>query len=122
MPPPPIIPMTEAERMSDSKRSNTYEMKLGSTWGTTPKAITCSRPAPFHLPGVDRFHRLAQQLSEHPSRVESEGEHAREGAEAHRGDEHEREHELVDGPHHVHHPAGEDVHDQVGRRVAGAEH
>src|SRR5215470_5956656 len=46
MPPPPTIPMTEAERMSDSNRRSTYERKFGRTCGATPKAMTCSRPAP----------------------------------------------------------------------------
>ncbi len=73
------------------------------------------------LAGIDGLDRLGQELAEHAAGVDAEGQHAGKGPEAHRGDEHEGEDELVHCAEHVHHPARREVDERVGAEVAGPE-
>ena len=70
------------------------------------------------LAGIDRLDGLAEQLAEHAARVDAEREHAGEGPEPDRRDEHEREDELVDRAQHVHEPrARREVDDGMRARL-----
>ena len=107
MPPPPTMPMTEAERMSDSNRSRMYERKLGRICGTTPKRDDMQAPRPhrgdpFDLAGIDGLDGFAQELAEDAAGVDAEREHARKRPQPHSGDEHQGEHKLIDGAQQIH--------------------
>jgi hypothetical protein len=126
MPPPPTMPMTDAERMSDSKRSSRNEKKFGSTWGMTPKLITWSRPAPTAAtpsiwPGSTASMASLRSLPSTPPVWMPSASVPANGPRPHRGDEHQREHEFVHRAQDVHEASGGVVDDRMGRAVARAQ-
>ena len=101
------------------------ELHSGITWGTTPKTTSCSSRAPVaRIPSTGRgsidFDRFGKELREHTEIVNENRHDAGEGTETDRNDEHQREHDLVDGAAGVHQPPGR-LHDPLRADIARAQ-
>ena len=85
------------------------------------KATDARRLERFERAVVDILDRLREELAEHAGAVDRERQHAGERAEPDRGDEDQREDDLVDAAHHVQHLAHEMIDRRMRRQIARRE-